>query len=123
MEQNKHKIDVGKEGEEIAVTFLKSKGYEILERNYHFGHGEIDIVAKDKECLVFIEVKTRINLELGEPEYAVNQKKIKQIKKMAELYLFDKEIEEADCRFDVVAVLLNDRKNPKITHYENAFTY
>lgn len=123
MEQNKHKIDVGKEGEEIAVTFLKSKGYEILERNYHFGHGEIDIVAKDKECLVFIEVKTRINLELGEPEYAVNQKKIKQIKKMAELYLFDKEIEEADCRFDVVAVLLNDRKNPKITHYENAFIY
>ncbi len=123
MKQNKHKIDVGKEGEEIAVTFLKSKGYEILERNYHFGHGEIDIVAKDKECLVFIEVKTRINLELGEPEYAVNQKKIKQIKKMAELYLFDKEIEEADCRFDVVAVLLNDRKNPKITHYENAFIY
>ncbi len=123
MEPNKHKMDVGKEGEEIAVTFLKSKGYEILERNYHYGHGEIDIVAKDKECLVFIEVKSRINLELGEPEYAVNQRKIKQIKKMAELYLFDKEIEEADCRFDVVAVLLNDRKNPKITHYENAFIY
>lgn len=123
MEQNKHKIDVGKEGEEIAVNFLQSKGYEILERNYHYGHGEIDIVAKDKECLVFIEVKTRINLELGEPEYAVNQKKIKQIKKMAELYLFDKDIDEAECRFDVVAVLLDDKKNPKITHYENAFIY
>lgn len=123
MEQNKHKLDIGKEGEEIAVNFLKLKGFEILERNYHFGHGEIDIVAKDKNDLVFVEVKTRINLELGEPEYAVNQKKINQIKKMAELYLFDKEIEEVSCRFDVIAVLLNDKKNPKITHYENAFIY
>ena len=70
---------------------------------------------------MFVEVKTRLNLEYGEPEYAINPKKIKQIKKMAELYLFDKEIEEANCRFDVVAILLNDVSNPKITHYENAF--
>ncbi len=117
----KNKKDIGKEGEEIAAKYLAKKGFEIVERNYHFSHGEIDIVAKDKEWLVFVEVKTRQNLEYGEPEYAINPKKIKQIKKMAELYLFDKEIEEADCRFDVVAVLLEDISNPKITHYENAF--
>lgn len=117
----KNKRDVGKEGENIAAKYLAEKGFEIVERNYHYSHGEIDIVARDKECLVFVEVKTRLNLKYGEPEYAINPKKIKQIKKMAELYLFDKEIEEANCRFDVVAILLEDETNPQITHYENAF--
>ena len=92
----KNKRDIGKEGEDIAAKYLAEKGFEIIERNYHYSHGEIDIVAKDKNHLVFIEVKSRINLDYGEPEYAINPKKIKQIKKMAELYLFDKEIDEAD---------------------------
>lgn len=117
----KNKRDIGKEGENIAANYLVQKGFEIIARNYHFSHGEIDIVANDKKQLVFIEVKTRLNLEYGEPEYAINPKKIKQIKKMAELYLFDKEIEEVDCRFDVVAILLGDSSDPIITHYENAF--
>ncbi len=118
---DKNKKDIGKEGEEIAAKFLTQKGFEIVERNYQYGHGEIDIVANDKGILVFVEVKTRLNLEYGEPEYAINKKKIQQIKKMAELYLFDKEISEADCRFDVVAILLDNKSNPQITHYENAF--
>jgi putative endonuclease len=117
----KNKRDIGKEGEDIAAKYLKEKGFEIIERNYHYSHGEIDIVAKDKNHLVFIEVKSRINLDYGEPEYAINPKKIKQIKKMAELYLFDKEIDEADCRFDVVAIILGSGANPIINHYENAF--
>lgn len=119
--EKSNKKDIGKEGEEIAAKFLTEKGFEIVERNYQYGHGEIDIVANDKEILVFVEVKTRLNLEYGEPEYAINKKKIQQIKKMAELYLFDKEISEADCRFDVIAILLDNKSNPKITHYENAF--
>ncbi|MFZ1281871.1 MAG: YraN family protein [Ignavibacteriaceae bacterium] len=118
----KNKRDIGKEGEDIAAKYLTEKGFEIVERNFYYSnHGEIDIVANHNNQLVFIEVKSRLNLEYGEPEYAITQKKIKQIKKMAELYLFDKEIEEVDCRFDVVAVLLEDKSNPKITHYENAF--
>jgi putative endonuclease len=118
----KNKRDIGKEGEDIAVKYLKEKEFIILERNFHYStKGEIDIVANDKNQLVFIEVKSRINLDYGEPEYAINPKKIKQIKKMAELYLFEKEIEEADCRFDVVAILLGDGSNPVINHYENAF--
>jgi putative endonuclease len=118
---NKNKKDIGKEGEDLAVKLLSEKGYRILERNYHYGHGEIDIIAEDNGVLVFIEVKSRLNLEYGEPEYAINKKKIQQIKKMAELYLFDKEIDEADCRFDVVVIILDDKDNPKITHYKNAF--
>ena len=117
----KSKRDIGKEGENIAANYLTEKGFEIIERNYQYGHGEIDIVARDKDYLVFVEVKTRLNLEYGEPEYAINPKKIKQIKKMVELYLFDKEIEEASCRFDVVAILFKDESNPKINYYENAF--
>lgn len=117
----KNKRDIGKVGEDIAAKYLQENGFDIIKRNYQYGHGEIDIVAKDGDELVFIEVKTRQNLELGEPEYAITKKKILQIKKMAELYLFDNEIEEANSRFDVVAILLDDITNPKITHYKNAF--
>ena len=117
----KNKKDIGKEGEDIAAKFLSEKGFEIVARNYHYGHGEIDIVAIDKGQLVFVEVKTRVNLEFGEPEYAINPKKIKQIKRMAELYLFDREIEEVDCRFDVLAIVAGDGSSPIIKHYENAF--
>lgn len=118
----KNKRNIGKEGEDIAVKFLQQNGFEIIERNYHYStSGEIDIVAKDKELLVFVEVKSRLNLEYGEPEYGVTPKKIKQIKRMAELYLYEKEIEEVDCRFDVVAVIINDGSEPIITYYKNAF--
>ncbi|MBW7842886.1 MAG: YraN family protein [Ignavibacterium sp.] len=116
-----NKKDFGKDGEEIAAKYLLKKGFEILKRNYRFSHGEIDIIAKDGDTLVFVEVKTRKNLEHGEPEYAITKKKIQQLKKIAELYLFDKQIEEADCRFDVIAIILGSENNPQITHYENAF--
>jgi putative endonuclease len=94
-----------------------------LERNYRFGHGEIDIIAKDSNdgYTVFVEVKARQNLEFGEPEFALTKSKQKQIKKMAELYLYDKGITEIDCRFDVIAILFRGKIRPIVTHYENAF--
>ena len=118
------KSEIGKKGEEIAVKFLKEKGYEILLRNYRYSRGEIDIIAKDPDdgFTVFVEVKTRKNLNYGEPEYAITAGKQKQIKKVAELYLYEKEIREIDCRFDVIAIILEDENNPLITHYVNAFT-
>ena len=115
--------ELGKIGEGIAVKYLEEKGFEIIERNYRFGKGEIDIIAKDPAdgFLAFTEVKTRQNLEFGEPEYAITKAKQKQIRKIAELYLYEKEIENIDCRFDVIAILLEDMDNPKINHYINAF--
>lgn len=115
--------ELGKEGEEIAVSFLKEKGFEIIEQNYRYGHGEIDIIARDPNdgFTAFVEVKTRKNLEFGEPECAMTKSKQKQVKKVAELYLYDKGIEEIDCRFDVIAILLQDKNNPEIRHYMNAF--
>ena len=118
----KNKRDIGKEGEEIAAKFLVENGFQIIERNFQFSNiGEIDIVAKDQQQTVFVEVKSRLNLEFGEPELAVTPKKIRQIKRMAELYLFNKGIEEIDCRFDVIAVIIGDGKKSTVTHYENAF--
>jgi putative endonuclease len=113
----------GDEGEEIAVEHLVQKGYELIDRNYRFGKGEIDIIAKDPENgdLVFIEVKSKKNLEFGDPVYSVTKNKMKQLKRMAELYLYDKEIDEVDCRFDVITVLLRGNQKPIIEHYENAF--
>ena len=115
--------DLATKGEELAAEILSGKGYKIIERNYRYGHGEIDIIAIDPNTkyTVFVEVKSRKNLEFGEPEYAVTKAKQRQIRKIAELYLFEKEIRELDCRFDVIAILFEDINNPIIYHYENAF--
>ncbi|MEJ2195223.1 MAG: YraN family protein [Ignavibacteriaceae bacterium] len=118
-----NKKEIGKKGEELAVKYLTEKGFEILHQNYRFGKGEIDIIAKDPEdgYTVFVEVKTRQNLEYGEPEYAITKNKQRQVKKIAELYFYEKEIENLECRFDVIAVLLENINSPEISHYVNAF--
>jgi len=113
--------EIGKLGEETAVQFLKEKGFRIKELNYRFGKGELDIIAIDGDITVFVEVKTRQNLEMGDPVYGVTSAKVKQIKRIAELYLYDRGIEEIDCRFDVVTVLFSGEREPVIEHYVNAF--
>lgn len=117
------KSELGKRGEEFALEYLTDKGYELVKKNYRYGHGEIDLIVKDlsKNVLVFVEVKARYNLELGDPAYAINKKKISQLKKIAELYLYENQIKEVDCRFDVITILFDEPENPKIEHYENAF--
>jgi len=120
---NLDRKELAKRGEELAAKILTDKGYNIIERNYRYGHGEIDIIAIDQKngCTIFVEVKARQNLEFGEPEYAITKNKQKQIRRIAELYLFEKEIKEVDCRFDVFAILFEDLNNPGVNHYENAF--
>ena len=113
--------NIGQIGEDIAARLLSDKGYEIVERNYRYGHGEIDIIARDNEELVFVEVKTRKNLEYGEPEYSITVSKQKQIRKIAEAYLYEKDISDTDCRIDVVAIILSEDKNHYINHIVNAF--
>ena len=115
------KQTIGKLGEDLATKFISDKGYEIVERNYRYGHGEIDIVAKDRDNLVFIEVKTRHNLEFGPPELAVTKSKQRQIRKIAEAYLYDKNINDVDCRIDVIGILMIKNVEPQINHIINAF--
>ncbi len=118
---DKPKKSFGSKGEDLACAYLKKNGYAIVERNYRYGHGEIDIVAKDGATLVFIEVKARTNLEFGRPEFAVTKSKQMQIRKIAEAYLYEKEIKDTECRMDVVAILFLRGGKPDINHIVNAF--
>jgi len=98
------RINLGKRGENISVEFLKKQGYKIMARNYRCSLGEIDIVAKDKNVLCFVEVKTRKTKEYGLPEQAIDWHKQKKLAKVALTYLKEKKIYRQDLRFDVVSV-------------------
>jgi len=110
----------GEEGEGLAREFLCNEGLAILETNYRFGHGEIDIIARDGETLVFCEVKTRHNDSFGDPEYALTKRKQGQIRQVARGYLYEHDLTEQMCRFDVVAIRMNGRI-PDIRYIPNAF--
>lgn len=116
MAENKRKI--GAEYEKIAGAYLEKQGYEILEYNYGSRQGEVDIIAKDGEYLVFCEVKYRATQQSGHPSEAVNYKKQKALSKCALYYIMKKKIEEAPCRFDVISIC-----GEKITLLKNAFDF
>jgi len=103
------KKELGKKGEEVAIRFLKKNGYRVIGRNYVCKMGEMDIIAKEKDTLVFIEVKTRTSTTFGLPQLAVNPKKQLQISKVALNFLKEKKLEDAKARFDVVAILMGVR--------------
>lgn len=99
--------EIGRKGENLAVTLCKSKKYIIIEQNYRTPFGEIDIIAKDGNILVFIEVKTRSGYAYGAPFEAVTHRKREKIKKVAMSYMkrFKKEM---PCRFDVISISVID---------------
>lgn len=109
----------GKKSEIIASQFLQKKGYKILEMNYKNKIGEIDIIAQDKDYLVFVEVKARMSRLFGDPAEAVTEEKQFKIRSVAQMYLMSKRKMDANCRFDVVAVLGDD--DCEIRHIINAF--
>jgi putative endonuclease len=110
----------GDAGEALARKYLEDHGLTIVELNYRFEYGEIDIVAKEGDVLVFCEVKTRYNDEFGDPLLAITPKKQRQIRRVANGYLFEHEIHRQECRFDVVAIRMNSGR-AEIEHLKNAF--
>jgi len=115
-----NKIEIGKFGESLAAQHLIEKGYTIIEQNYRYGHGEIDIIARKDDLLVFVEVKTDTQGKFGDPIYWVPPRKQKQIGKIAQIYLLQHKFKNVDFRFDVIAIQrINDP--PDINHVENAF--
>ncbi len=114
------KKELGKKGEDLAVRFLKKKGYQIIERNYVCKMGEMDIIAREKDILVFVEVKTRTSTMFGPPQLAVNPKKQSQMSKVALNFLKEKKLEDVKARFDVVAILLGP-KGAEIELIKDAF--
>ena len=96
---------LGTDGEDLAADFLRENGYEILERNFMYRRGEIDIIADDGGTIVFVEVKTRSSEDFGLPEEAIGRRKQRQLSKLALAYLQKKRLlYRVDCRFDVVAI-------------------
>ena len=114
------KQQLGEKGEAIAVQQLKKGGYKILETNYLTKLGEIDIIAKDRDTIVFVEVKARRSVHFGSPKEAVSTQKQKKISLVALYYLKTTNQMTTKARFDVVAVNLN-RDRPRVEIIKNAF--
>ncbi len=114
----KHNQRVGKWGEEAVATYLVGRGYEIVARNARTPYGEIDIVARQAEITIFIEVKTRTSNKMGLPEDSVTLRKQAHMLACAEHYAAENAIDH--WQIDVVAVEGKIGLEPKITHFENA---
>jgi putative endonuclease len=112
--------ELGQKGESLAIKYLKSNKYEILDKNYRCCYGELDIVAKEKNTIVFIEVKTRRSAEVTEPFESVGKKKREKICTLAEYYLQEKDYTDYEVRFDVVSITSDENENC-IEHIKNAF--
>lgn len=104
----------GKYGEQIAKEFLIKNKYKIIEQNYKNHYGEIDIIAKYKKEIIFIEVKTRTNYKYGRPIQAIDKYKLQHIINTAKYYLYKQKIRDMFVRFDCIEVYLG--KKIKINH-------
>ncbi|MFV0420382.1 MAG: YraN family protein [Dysgonomonas sp.] len=111
--------ELGKRGEDVSVLYLRQAGYEIIERNWVYHRYEIDIIARNNEYIVFVEVKTRSSDQWGNPEDAVSKGKIKRIVDAADFYLKENNI-DLPARFDVVAAIWTG-KTFEIEHIDDAF--
>jgi len=110
---------IGKKGEELAYGYLRKLGYAILEKNYRCPFGEIDIIARDKKTLVFVEVKSRTTDDFGYPEEAVGKDKQRKIVLCAQQYLLKNEKDNTPVRFDVIAIKMGNNRT-EITHFKDA---
>jgi putative endonuclease len=118
-----HRHTLGHIGEEIAADFLEKKGYSILARNYRTPYGEIDLIAKQGDAIVFTEVKTRASNSLGPPEISITRRKLEHMRNAAEAYIQESTEHFGDWRIDVISVQMQaNAAAPLIIHFENAIT-
>lgn len=115
-------IKVGDKGEQAAADYLQAAGYDILERKYRSKLGEIDIIAKWRNILVFVEVKTRRNTTYGFPAESVTYRKQRKIINTASCYLQQIHNANTGCRFDVIEIFLTGNNLIKHNHIIDAFT-
>ena len=111
--------ELGKEGEEIATGYLANDGYKILERNWRYKKGEIDIICSKEDFIMFVEVKTRSTGFFGQPEEAVNKKKQRYLIQAADAYVNQKDI-LLEVRYDIISIIIHQKKQ-KIRHIQDAF--
>lgn len=107
------RIDTGKQGELIALKYLKKNGYSILDTNYRTRYGEVDIIGKRKDCLVFFEVRTKRNLSFGYPEESISTKKASHLRAAAYYYIRSHQKLPESWRIDLIAIELDDKMKAK----------
>ncbi|HPU36044.1 MAG TPA: YraN family protein [Bacillota bacterium] len=113
---------LGRQGEDVAACYLEKSGYTLLQRNYTCRLGEIDIVALDRDVLVFVEVRSRRSEDYGLAQESVTERKKLKLRQLAWQYLKAEGKTDRNCRFDVVAVLFNrEGRVRRLEHIENAF--
>ena len=115
-----YKQKLGKKGEALAEEYLKRKGFRILKRNYRYGHKEIDLIGKDGNTIVFIEVKAGRSKSFGAPHERVNLRKQKNLIEVAYDFIQKENITDCDFRFDVLAISYQQGEEI-IDHIKNAF--
>lgn len=111
---------LGRRGEDAACDLYRRLGYEVVERNYRSGRGEIDVVARRGETLVFCEVKTRRTDEWGAPAEAVDHAKQARLRRLAAAWMAERRPGYVDVRFDVVSVIVRGDETD-VTHVPDAF--
>lgn len=112
--------DFGRHCEFMARTYLEQQGYLILETNWRSGHKEIDIIAKEKETLVIVEVKARKNEDFINTESAVDEKKMRNLIRAAHNYILIKNL-DCETRFDIITLVLDEKGEYKLNHIKDAF--
>ena len=121
LSRGKRNAELGRRGEDAAARFLDRRGYEIIERNWTCIAGEADIIARDGEALVFVEVKTRSSTERGLPSEAVDAEKRDRYERIAALFLQNYAVVDVPVRFDVVALVVVAPDRALVRHHINAF--
>jgi putative endonuclease len=116
---NKPKDELGRAGENEAVMFLQDNNYIILQQNIILTNGEIDIVAKDENTLVFVEVKTRSSKFFGQPYEAVTTQKQKRLHKLANQFINSLKLKNINYRIDVISITWQKNSTPEIKHFKN----
>jgi len=113
---------IGALGESIAAKYLQDQGYQVLDQNFTVKYGEIDLVALDEDCVVFVEVKTRRSATFGNPEDSVTPAKIERMENAALLWLQAHPEVPDEWRMDVIAILIDrDKQVSDLQHFINAY--
>jgi putative endonuclease len=115
------KLSLGRQSEEIAACFLRKKGMKILERNFSCNVGELDIIAKDKDAFVFIEVRSARGSFFHNPLDSLTKVKIRRLRILGQVWLKKHRVNDAYLRFDVIGIVYKQKEIDTITHIQDAF--